>query len=493
MQIQKENSNHQIKTEAFPHFGKKQNIQAPWMLYGVGSSSHFENKLCAAQSTGKNSYDVNFTFATFIHLFMNILLLGSGGREHALAWKIEQSPLCTHLFIAPGNGGTAQCGTNININANDFASIDGFCKDNKIHMLVVGPEEPLVRGIYDYFQQKQTWKGIVIGPSKEAAKLEGSKAFSKRFMQRHRIPTAAYEEFDEGSYATGIQYIKQHNLPIVLKADGLAAGKGVVICSTTEEALHAFEDMIVRKQFGDASSKVVIEQYLEGIEASVFVITDGNEYKMIGHAKDYKRIGEGDTGPNTGGMGCVSPVPFVTDEFMQKVEQKIIQPTIDGLRKEQLVYKGFIFFGLINVHDEPFLIEYNCRMGDPETEVVMPRLKNDLVQLFTAIENKTLHDITIQYDERCCATVMAVSKGYPGNYDKNKPIQFDTYKSHGSLIFHAGTKGEGENIVTNGGRVLAVSSYGDTIGEAVDHSLDVLKDIYFDGMYYRKDIGYEFI
>ncbi|MDQ2752207.1 MAG: phosphoribosylamine--glycine ligase, partial [Bacteroidota bacterium] len=293
-------------------------------------------------------------------------------------------------------------------------------------------------------------------------------------------------------YQLGVQYIKQHSLPVVLKADGLAGGKGVVICSTTEEALHAFEEMIVHKQFGHASSKVVIEQYLQGIEVSVFVVTDGEQYKIIGHAKDYKRIGEGDTGPNTGGMGCVSPVPFITEEFMQKIEQKIIRPTIEGLQKESLIYKGFVFFGLMNVHNEPFLIEYNCRMGDPETEVVIPRLKNDLLDLFTAIENKTLHHVSIQYDERCCATVMAVSKGYPGIYGKNKPVQFDTYKSHGSLIFHAGTVGEGENIVTNGGRVLAVSSYGDTIGEAVDHSLDVLKDIHFDGMNYRRDIGYEF-
>ncbi len=253
---------------------------------------------------------------------MNILLLGAGGREHALAWKIEQSPLCTQLFIAPGNGGTAQCGTNINMDVNDFAAIDHFCNENKIDMLVVGPEEPLVKGIYDFFGQKQTWKGIVIGPSKVAAQLEGSKAFSKRFMQRHNIPTAAYEEFDESTYGLGVQYIKQHSLPIVLKADGLAAGKGVVICNTTEEALHTFEEMIVHKQFGSASSKVVIEQFLQGIEASVFVITDGKEYKVIGHAKDYKRIGEGDTGPNTGGMGCVSPVPFITDSFMKKVEAK---------------------------------------------------------------------------------------------------------------------------------------------------------------------------
>ena len=423
---------------------------------------------------------------------MNILLLGSGGREHALAWKMTQSPLCKNLFIAPGNAGTAQCGSNVDMSVNDFAAIDTFCLENEIEMLIVGPEEPLVRGIYDYFQQEDTWKGIVIGPSKEAAQLEGSKAFSKQFMQRHNIPTAAYEEFDESSYALGVQYIKQHSLPIVLKADGLAAGKGVVISETTEDALHSFEEMIVHKQFGEASSKVVIEQFLSGIECSVFVLTDGKDYKIIGHAKDYKRIGEGDTGLNTGGMGCVSPVPFVTDAFMQKIEDTIIQPTINGLHKENLIYKGFIFFGIINVHDEPFVIEYNCRMGDPETEVVMPRLQNDLIELFIATEKGTLDDIAIQYDNRTCATVMAVSEGYPGAYKKEIPMRFNTYKSHGSLIFHAGTKGEGDNIVTNGGRVLAVTSYGDTISEAVAQSLNVMKDIHFDGMYYRKDIGFEF-
>ncbi len=424
---------------------------------------------------------------------MNILLLGSGGREHALAWKMVQSSLCTQLFIAPGNAGTAQCGSNVNLSVNDFAAIDNFCKSNKINMLVVGPEEPLVNGIYDYFQQPETWKGIVIGPSKQAAQLEGSKAFSKRFMQRHQIPTAAYEEFDESTYQLGIRYIKQHSLPVVLKADGLAAGKGVVICNTTEEALSAFEEMIVGKQFGEASSKVVIEQFMQGIEASVFVITDGREYQIIGHAKDYKRIGEGDTGLNTGGMGCVSPVPFVDDLFMQKVKLNIIQPTISGLRKENLVYKGFIFFGLINVHNEPFVIEYNCRMGDPETEVLMPRLENDLVELLMAVHHGTLHDVIINTDARCCCTVMAVSEGYPGSYQKGVPIHFNTYKSHGSFIFHAGTKGQGDDIITNGGRVLAVSSYGDTIGEAVSHSLNVLEDIHYDGMYYRKDIGYEFM
>ena len=423
---------------------------------------------------------------------MNILLLGSGGREQALAWKMMQSPRCTQLFIAPGNAGTAQCGTNININPNDFDAINTFCTDEKIDMLVVGPEEPLVKGIYDYFQQPTTWKGIVVGPSAAAAQLEGSKAFSKKFMQRHGIPTAAYEEFDESNFELGKKYIQQHSLPVVLKADGLAAGKGVVICNTTAEALQAYEEMIVHKQFGEASAKVVIEQFLSGVEVSVFVITDGKEYKIIGHAKDYKRIGEGDTGLNTGGMGCVTPVPFVTDEFMQKVETHIIQPTIKGIKEEDLTYKGFIFFGLINVNNEPFAIEYNCRMGDPETEVVMPRLKNDVVELFESMHHSQLQNITIATDDRACCTVVAVSGGYPGDYTKGKPIYFGQTDENNSIIFHAGTQQKGDVIVTNGGRVLAVTSFGNSITEAVQQSQKVLEKIEFEGMYYRRDIGYEF-
>jgi len=423
---------------------------------------------------------------------MNILLLGSGGREHALAWKMIQSPRCTKLFIAPGNAGTAQCGNNVAISTNDFTAINSFCRSEKIDMLVVGPEEPLVKGIYDFFQQPDTWKGIVVGPSAAAAQLEGSKAFSKKFMQRHNIPTAAYAEFDESNLELGKKYIQQHSLPIVLKADGLAAGKGVVICSTAEEALQVFEEMIVHKQFGEASSKVVIEQFLSGTEVSVFVITDGNDYKIIGHAKDYKRIGEGDTGLNTGGMGCVSPVPFVAGEFMQKVEQFIIQPTVKGIREEELTYKGFIFFGLINVNNEPFVIEYNCRMGDPETEVVMPRLKNDLVELFEAMHQGQLQNITIETDNRACCTVVAVSGGYPGNYEKGKQIDFGNTDTSNSIIFHAGTQQQDGAVVTSGGRVLAVTSYGNTISEAVQRSKQVLEATHFDGMYYRKDIGYEF-
>ncbi len=359
-------------------------------------------------------------------------------------------------------------------------------------MLVVGPEEPLVRGIYDFFQQPGTWKGIVVGPSAAAAQLEGSKAFSKKFMQRHHIPTAAYEEFDESNYELGKKYIHQHSLPIVLKADGLAAGKGVVICNTVEEALQAFEEMIVQKQFGEASARVVIEQFLSGVEVSVFVITDGKDYKIIGHAKDYKRIGEKDTGLNTGGMGCVSPVPFVTTEYLQKVEQTIIIPTVKGIEQEGLTYKGFIFFGLINVNEEPFVIEYNCRLGDPETEVVMPRLKNDLVALLEAMHHSQLHDISVETDERACCTVVAVSGGYPGDYEKGKPIHFNKQEDNDVLVFHAGTLQKETETVTNGGRVLAVSSFGNTIEKAVTKSKDILQQIHFEGMYYRTDIGYEF-
>ena len=426
---------------------------------------------------------------------MNILLLGSGGREHALAWKMAQSKLCMQLFIAPGNAGTVQYGTNVNISVNDFEAQKKCCVENNIAMVVVGPEDPLVKGVYDFYQQDEALKNIiVIGPSAYGAQLEGSKAFSKKFMQRHNIPTAAYAEFDATNFSAGKQYIAQHSLPIVLKADGLAAGKGVVICTTHEEALKVFEEMIVNKQFGDASSRVVIEQFLDGIEASVFVLTDGKEYKIIGHAKDYKRIGEGDTGLNTGGMGCVSPVPFVEGAFMQKAIERIIEPTINGLAKENINYHGFVFFGLINVNGEPYTIEYNCRMGDPETEVVMPLLKNDLVELFLATHHSELHKINIAFDERACATVVAVSGGYPDDYKKNIEIHglSNLKLTDDSIIFHAGTKQAADSVVTNGGRVLAVTSFGENIPDAVQKSKAVLEQIHFDGMYYRKDIGYEF-
>ena len=426
---------------------------------------------------------------------MNILLLGSGGREHALAWKMQQSHHCDNLFVAPGNPGTANMATNVNIGINDFEAQKQFCIANKINLVVVGPEEPLVKGVYDFYKNDEQLKNIiVVGPSAQAAQLEGSKAFSKHFMQRHNIPTAAYAEFTQDNFEAGKTYISQHSLPIVLKADGLAAGKGVVISETHEDALQVFEEMIINKQFGDASSKVVIEQFLQGIEVSVFVLTNGKDYQVIGHAKDYKRIGVGDTGLNTGGMGCVTPVPFMDDAFMQTVEETIIQPTVNGLAKENLIYNGFIFFGLMNCNGTPYVIEYNCRMGDPETEVVMPRLETDLVSLFAAMDNGTLADTNIEYNAGSFATVMAVSGGYPGDYKKNLPIDglSNVANNKESIVFHAGTKQEGETIVTNGGRVLTVTSSADNITNAVEKSKAVLANISFEGMYFRNDIGYEF-
>ena len=447
------------------------------------------------QLTKSNSESIKLLLSPPNYVFMNILLLGSGGREHALAWKMAQSKHCSNLFIAPGNAGTAQCGKNVNIGVNDFEAIKKFAVGNNVEMIVVGPEDPLVNGVYDALQEDQSTKHIiVIGPSANGAQLEGSKAFSKKFMQRHNIPTAAYAEFTKDNFEEGKKYIQQHGLPVVLKADGLAAGKGVVIATTTTEALKAFEEMIINQQFGEASSKVVIEQFLDGIELSVFVLTNGKDYKIIGHAKDYKRIGLGDTGLNTGGMGCVSPLPFLTGEFLQQIETKIIQPTIKGFQTENIIYNGFVFFGLIKVGNEPFVIEYNCRMGDPETEVVMPRLKNDIVELFLSVHNNTLKDTVIAFDERACATVVAVSGGYPGDYEKGKLISLpvDSLQSE-SFIFHAGTKlnDKGE-IITNGGRVLAVTSFGSNIANAVQLSKNALSNIDFEGMYFRSDIGYEF-
>lgn len=421
---------------------------------------------------------------------MNILLLGAGGREHALAWKMKQSPLCQQLFIAPGNGGTGNIGTNVPIGVNDFAAIEKFVAANHIDLIVVGPEDPLVNGVYDYF----TAKGVaVIGPSKEAAQLEGSKSFSKKFMQRQQIPTAAYAEFTADNFEDGKAYLAKHSLPIVLKADGLAAGKGVVICSTHEEAQQVFAEMILHKQFGDASSRVVVEQFLSGIEISVFVLTDGKDYTIIGHAKDYKRIGEGDTGLNTGGMGCVSPVPFADDVFMQKVIDRIIEPTINGFAKEGFVYKGFVFFGLINVEGEPYVIEYNCRMGDPETEVVMPRLQSDLVELFVQLNNGTLAKATVTIDDRAAATVMAVSGGYPGNYTTGKSMQLPASLPADTMLFHAGTQlKEDGTLVTSGGRVITATSLAPTIQQAAAQAKAAIEQVHFEGKYYRRDIGYEF-
>src|SRR5258708_1391064 len=435
---------------------------------------------------------MNFEFRV-----MNILLLGSGGREHALAWKLIQSSLCSKLFIAPGNAGTAQYGTNVEISPIAFEAVKRLCSKEKIGMVVVGPEEPLVKGIVDFFAADPTLQKIpVIGPSARGARLEGSKAFSKKFMERYLIPTAAYREFDISNYAEGIGYLQQHKLPIVLKVDGLAAGKGVVICMNRVEAVAEFELMLQGNKFGEAGNKVVVEEFLHGIELSVFVLTDGPHFVVLPEAKDYKRVGEGDKGPNTGGMGAVSPIPFADDPFMAKITERIIIPTVKGLSKEKIDYKGFIFIGIIKVGDDPYVIEYNCRMGDPETEVVMPRLKNDLVQLFEATAAQRLDQVTIEKDERIACTIVAVSGGYPGSFEKGLPISGldgQTSEDQETLVFHAGTRVDKDAALTNGGRVLCVTSFAETVYEAVDKSRDVLEKIYFEGIYYRRDIGYEFL
>jgi len=425
---------------------------------------------------------------------MRILLLGSGGREHAFAWKLSQSPLCENLFIAPGNPGTAQCGTNLNFSVTDFEAIKQACVDYKIDLVIVGPEEPLVKGITDFIISNPALKNVdVIGPDKNGAQLEGSKAFAKAFMLRHNIPTAAYREFTLENYEEGVGYLKNHELPIVMKADGLAAGKGVVICENHLEAIAEFELMIQRAKFGEAGKRVVVEQFLKGVEMSVFVLMDGKNYVILPEAKDYKRIGEGDTGPNTGGMGAVSPVPFASQSLMKKIEDKVIKPTVEGLQKEGLEYRGFIFFGFMIVKDEPYMIEYNCRMGDPETEVVLPRLKNDLVELLNAVSNQELNKIKIETDTRTACTVVAVSGGYPGEYNKGDEITGLTdINPADSILFHMGTAVAGGKIVTNGGRVLCVTSYGRSVFDAVEISKEEMQKIYYDGINYRNDIGYEF-
>ncbi len=432
---------------------------------------------------------------------MNILLLGSGGREHALALKLSQSPLCSNLYIAPGNAGTAACGTNINLRVgSEFAEAEQFCREQQIHLILVGPEDPLVHGIYDYFVSAHQnrpfadgWLGV-IGPSAFAAQLEGSKAFAKAFMDRHQIPTASYREFTNDNFDEGREYLLHHTLPVVLKADGLAAGKGVIICNNHLEAVAEFDMMIHQHKFGDAGKRVVIEEFLNGIEVSVFVLTDGKSYCILPEAKDYKRIGEGDTGLNTGGMGAVSPVPFADNVFMQKVEERIIKPTIQGISSENMVYKGFVFIGVIKVNDEPFVIEYNCRMGDPETEVVIPRLKNDLVELLRATSLEQIHTVEIEQDPRVAITMMAVSGGYPGDFLKGYEIEgLQQPVETGSFVFHAGTKEENGQVVTNGGRVLAVTSYGSTTADAVARSKKILEGLRFRNMYFRQDIGYEFV
>jgi|SRR5687767_5399650 len=424
---------------------------------------------------------------------MRILLLGAGGREHAFAWKISQSPLCEKLFIAPGNAGTAQHGTNLAFSVNDFDAIKKCCIDKKIDLVLVGPEEPLVKGITDFLISDPQLKDLdIIGPSKQGAQLEGSKAFAKAFMKKYKIPTAAYGEFTLDNYKAGVDYIKKHELPVVLKADGLAAGKGVVICENKVEALAEFELMIQRAKFGEASKKVLIEEFLQGIELSVFALTDGKNYLLLPEAKDYKRVGEEDTGPNTGGMGAVSPVPFADEVFMKKVEDKVIRPTVEGLKAEGLEYRGFIFFGLMKVEDEPYMIEYNCRMGDPETEVVIPRLKNDFLEMLVAATKQELNKITIVEDERFACTVMAVSGGYPGDYEKGYTIHGLDRVNKNSILFHAGTTIKDNKVLTNGGRVCCITSFGNSILEAVEKSKEELQNISFTGMSYRRDIGYEF-
>ncbi|MBT1701966.1 phosphoribosylamine--glycine ligase [Chryseosolibacter indicus] len=420
---------------------------------------------------------------------MNILLIGNGGREHALTWKLKKSPLCHKLFVAPGNAGTALIAQNVSIAMDDFQKLGSFCKDNDIKLLIVGPEAPLVNGIRDYFQNDQSLKNIlIVGPGKTGAQLEGSKDFSKQFMLRNGIPTAKASTFTAENIEAAFEYIKTCKPPIVLKADGLAAGKGVVISANQTEAKAVIEEMLLDKKFGAASSKVLIEEFLDGIELSVFVLTDGKDYVILPEAKDYKRIGEGDTGPNTGGMGAVSPVVFASGDFMKKVEDRVVKPTIEGLNREAIDYKGFIFVGLMNVGGEPFVIEYNARMGDPETEAVMPRIKNDLVELLLATAKGELKSQKIEIDSQYAVTVVLVSGGYPGDYSKGKAIHGLGNKSE-TLVFHAGTKQVSESVVTDGGRVLAITGRGKSLEEARIAAYERASQIQWDGMYFRKDIG----
>ena len=424
---------------------------------------------------------------------MTILLLGSGGREHAFAWKMIQSPLCATLFVAPGNAGTAAIATNVAMNPNDFDTVAKFVLDNNVKMVVVGPEDPLVNGIVDYFKNREDLKDIpVIGPSQQGAALEGSKEFAKQFMVRHNIPTAGYDSFTAETVEQGCEFLETLSAPYVLKADGLAAGKGVLIIDNLAEAKTELRNMLVNAKFGNASSKVVIEEFLDGIELSCFVMTDGKSYKILPTAKDYKRIGEGDTGLNTGGMGAISPVPFATPLLMQKIEERIVKPTVDGLAKDNIDYRGFIFIGLIIVKGEPIVIEYNVRMGDPETEVVIPRIQSDLVGLFHAIGTQSLALSSVEIDARSAATIMLVSGGYPEEFAKGKEITgIDSIAIEDALVFQAGTRAEGEKVLSNGGRVIAVTAFGENIDEAIKKSYQNINKISFDKMYFRKDIGFD--
>jgi phosphoribosylamine--glycine ligase len=422
---------------------------------------------------------------------MTILLLGSGGREHALAWKMLQSSKCSKLFVAPGNAGTSQIATNVSLNILDFDAIKTFALAEKVDMVVVGPEDPLVYGIYDFFKNDADLNHIpVIGPSKVGAQLEGSKEFAKEFLIKHKIPTAAYDSFTKETVEKGCKFLETLQPPYVLKADGLAAGKGVLIIQDLEEAKSELRNMLVHEKFGTASAKVVIEEFLDGIELSCFVLTDGKNYKILPTAKDYKRIGEGDTGLNTGGMAAVSPVPFADAILLEKIETRIVKPTIAGLQSDGIEYKGFVFIGLINVKGEPIVIEYNVRMGDPETEVVIPRLKSDLVELFQAVGNQTLDQVSLEIDERSATTIMVVSGGYPEDYGKGFEISgLDNIKD--SIVFHAGTKLENGKVVTNGGRVIAITSFGESFQEAIKKSYQNIDKLNFDKMYFRKDIGFD--
>ena len=423
---------------------------------------------------------------------MNILVIGSGGREHTLAWKLKQSNKCKNLYIAPGNAGTADLAQNVNIGVGDFEALKELILDKDISMVIVGPEAPLVDGIREFLLADDRLANLkIVGPGKEGAKLEGSKDYAKQFMVKHGIPTAASKTFTKETLDEAKAYLKTRSMPIVLKADGLAAGKGVIICQNLKEANSIIDKMLAKSMFGEASKRVVIEEFLSGIELSVFVLTDGNTYKILPEAKDYKPIGENNTGPNTGGMGSISPVNFAQGDFLKKVEERVIIPTINGLKEDQIDYKGFVFIGLMNVEGNPYVIEYNVRMGDPETQVVMPRIKSDLVELMEATADGRLADVSLEINDKTASTVVMVAGGYPAEYDKGEPIKGLEKSTENSIIFHAGTKQAGDQVVTNGGRVLAVTGIGENMKEALDSSYDLVSKIHWNNVYFRKDIGYD--